>query len=95
MPFYRPLSGNAKPKSHIWDGSLCTLLWMQNRLEGQLAAFLRKRRGNLSYVRFARKLGLTKSTAHRLEVGGHSASLKMLQRILDRLHCRMRDIFPD
>jgi DNA-binding Xre family transcriptional regulator len=65
------------------------------RLANQLAAFLRKRRGNLTYMQFSRKMGLSHATLHRLEIGEQNVTLKTLEHITKRLHCSVADIFKD
>ena len=67
---------------------------MQNSLDRQLGLFLRKQRGDLTYARFARKLGIAASTLYRLERGEQSLTLGRLEQILKRLKCRLTDIFP-
>ena len=67
---------------------------MRQTLDNQLAIFLRKKRGEITYAAFARKLGITPSTLFRLENCQQSITLKTLQQILDRLKCSLTDIFP-
>lgn len=64
-------------------------------LEKQLAAFLRKKRGDLSYVQFSKKIGLRASTLHRLEMCEQSITLRGLRLIMKRLRCSLTDIFTD
>jgi transcriptional regulator with XRE-family HTH domain len=66
---------------------------MRQTLDKDLASFLRKRRGETPYAVFAKKLGITPSSLHRLENGGQSITLKTLQQICDRLRCSVWDIF--
>jgi transcriptional regulator with XRE-family HTH domain len=67
---------------------------MRQTLDKQLAIFLRKRRGEITYAAFARKLGITPSSLFRLENCQQSITLKTLQQIMDRLKCSWFDIFP-
>jgi transcriptional regulator with XRE-family HTH domain len=67
---------------------------MRQSLDNQLAVFLRKRRGEITYAAFARKLGITPSSLFRLENRQQSTTLKTLQQIMDRLKCSWADIFP-
>jgi DNA-binding Xre family transcriptional regulator len=67
---------------------------MRQTLDNQLAIFLRKRRGEITYAAFARKLGITPSSLFRLENCQQSITLKTLQQIMDRLKCCWSDIFP-
>jgi transcriptional regulator with XRE-family HTH domain len=67
---------------------------MRQTLDYQLAIFLRKRRGEITYAAFARKLGVTPSSLFRLENRQQSITLKTLEQIMDRLKCSWSDIFP-
>jgi transcriptional regulator with XRE-family HTH domain len=67
---------------------------MRQTLDKTLADYLRKRRGEITYSAFARKLGITPSTLFRLENCQQSITLKTLQLIMDRLKCGLDDIFP-
>jgi transcriptional regulator with XRE-family HTH domain len=62
-------------------------------LDKQLGDFLRKRRGDLTYAAFGRKVGLPPSTLHRLENGTQSITLKKLAVVLKRLKSSARDVF--
>jgi transcriptional regulator with XRE-family HTH domain len=64
-------------------------------LENQLGRFLRARRGEMTFARFSKKLGLPPSTLHRLEQGAQSITLRGLQQIMRRLKCGLQDIFPE
>ena len=66
---------------------------MAQRLAKQLGAFLRKKRGDLTYQQFSRKTGLSDSTLHRLELGQQNVTLNTLEQICDRLKCSISDIF--
>ena len=68
---------------------------MARRLPNQLAAFLKKRRGSLTYMQFSRKMGISPATLHRLEMGQQNATLKTLEQIVDRLNCKVADIFRE
>ena len=72
-----------------------TIRCVAQRLAKQLATFLRKKRGDLTYMQFARKMGLSHATLHRLELGEQNATLKTLEHITSRLHCTVADIFKD
>jgi hypothetical protein len=61
----------------------------------QLAAFLKKRRGTLSYAAFAKKVGFSHTTLQRLERAEHHLTLNKLETILHKLKVRLRDILPD
>lgn len=64
-------------------------------LDKQLAIFLRKERGELSYAAFSKKVGLSHTTLHRIEKGEHRLTVDKLQTVLERLKIKLADIFPD
>ena len=64
-------------------------------MDVQLAKFLRKARGEMSYAQFSRKTGLSHTTLHRLERGEHHLTLNKLETLMDKLKIRLSDIFPD
>jgi transcriptional regulator with XRE-family HTH domain len=64
-------------------------------LDRQLASFLRKTRGNLSYAGFSKKVGLSHTTLHRIERGEHHLTLNKLETILVKLGVRLKDVFPN
>jgi transcriptional regulator with XRE-family HTH domain len=68
---------------------------VRRNLDRQLAVFLRKRRGSLSYAEFAKKTGLSHTTLHRLERGEHHLTLSKLETVLNRLKVKLSDIFPE
>ncbi|MGZ4963409.1 MAG: helix-turn-helix transcriptional regulator [Limisphaerales bacterium] len=68
---------------------------MRRNLDRQLANFLKRKRGNLSYAAFARKTGLSYTTLHRIERGEHHLTLSKLEGVLNKLKLRLSDIFPD
>ena len=67
---------------------------MRRNLDKQLARYLRKARGGLSYAAFSKRVGLSHTTLHRLERGEHHLTLSKLEVILNKLKIRMRHIFP-
>jgi transcriptional regulator with XRE-family HTH domain len=67
---------------------------MRQSLDKELALFLRRKRGEMPYAVFAKKLGITPSSLFRLENCQQSATLKTLQQILDRLKLNFEDVFP-
>jgi DNA-binding Xre family transcriptional regulator len=68
---------------------------MAASLQKQLGRFLRKKRGEMSYPAFARKVGISSASLHRMEMGGQNVTLKTLEHILKRFKCRASDIFND
>jgi len=68
---------------------------MAESLQKQLGQFLRKRRGEMTLPAFARKLGISSSSLHRVEMGEQNVTLKTLEHLLNRLKCRVIDVFSD
>jgi len=68
---------------------------MRRNLDRQLAKFLKKKRGQLSYAEFSKRVGVSYTTLHRIERGEHHLTLNKLEIILSRLKVRLRDVFPD
>lgn len=64
-------------------------------LDKQLAIFLRKQRGELSYAQFGKKVGLSHTTLHRIERGEHRLTISKLQTVLDKLKIKLSDVFPE
>ena len=58
-------------------------------LQKQLGQYLRKRRGEMTLPAFARKLGISSSSLHRMEMGEKNVTLTTLE----RLKCGMTDVF--
>jgi transcriptional regulator with XRE-family HTH domain len=56
---------------------------------------LRKARGSLSYADFAKKVGVSHTTLHRIERGEHHITLNKLETILCRLKVKLKDVFPE
>ncbi len=79
----------------MWDGVWHTIPFVAQKLAHQLGSFLRKQRGDLTYAQFARKVGISDSTLHRLEMGQQNVTLKTIEQITARLKCKVSDIFQD
>jgi transcriptional regulator with XRE-family HTH domain len=58
----------------------------------KVAAFLRRKRGEMTYRAFAPKLGMTSSTLHRLENLDQSITLAKLHAIAQRLRTSVDEI---
>ena len=67
---------------------------MRRNLDRQLAEFLRKERGSLSYAEFAKKTGISHQTLFRIEHGEHHLTLDKLETVLVKLKIRLKNIFP-
>ncbi len=68
---------------------------MAASLQKQLGRYLRKKRGELTLPVYARKLGISSSSLHRMEMGEQNVTLKTLEQLLKRLNCRIADVFDD
>jgi transcriptional regulator with XRE-family HTH domain len=68
---------------------------VQRNLDRQLARYLRKARGSLSYSDFAKKVGVSYTTLHRIERGEQHITLDKLETILGKLKVKLRDVFPE
>ena len=64
------------------------------QLRQQLAREIRRRRGDTPHRDFARQLGISKSSLHRIEIGEQNIGLDMLEQLCLRLHCTMSELFP-
>ena len=67
----------------------------RSSFDKQLAKFLRKSRGDLSYAKFAKLVGLSPMTVFRLEKGEHHLTLNKLETVCSKLKVKLSDIFPD
>ena len=63
-------------------------------LAARLARRLRDLRGETPQYLFAQRLGVSKSSLNRLEIGDQNVSLKTLERLCSRLKCDVADLFP-
>ena len=68
---------------------------MRQKLRKQLAAFLKKTRGEMTFAAFEKKMGISASTLHRIEMCDQNVTLDMLEDIMVRLKVSMSEIFPD
>jgi transcriptional regulator with XRE-family HTH domain len=64
-------------------------------LDQKLAAFLKKRRGEMSFAQFSKLTGMPPSSLFRLEQCEQSLALKRLDRLLKRLKVSIVDVFGD
>jgi len=67
---------------------------VRRNLDRQLANFLRRERGSLSYAAFSKKVGLSHTTLYRIERREHHLTLNKLEMVLQKLKIRLSDIFP-
>ena len=78
---------------HIRDKRLPRIPYM-GQLRKRLAHHLRRLRGTTPQRDFARRLGISKSSLHRLEMRQQNVGLDMLERFCRRLKCDLPDLFP-
>jgi transcriptional regulator with XRE-family HTH domain len=64
-------------------------------LDKKFASFLKKKRGDLSYRDFAKRIGIDAATLHRLENNQRSITLTALHPIMTRLKCSFSEIFGE
>jgi transcriptional regulator with XRE-family HTH domain len=68
---------------------------VRQKLRTQLASFLRRSRGEMTFSQFEKKMGISASTLHRIELAQQNVTLDTLEQILNRLKASMSDVFPD
>ncbi len=56
---------------------------------------LQQLRGEQSQLQFSRKLGISKSSLNRMELGEQNVSLKTLETLCNRLGCKVGDLFAE
>jgi len=60
----------------------------------QLANFLRLKQGTLSPTQYARRLKISPQTLRGIYSGKTKLRLRTLEKIMTRLNCGLKDIFP-
>lgn len=68
---------------------------MRKSLDAQIAKFLKKARGEMSYREFSKACGLSPMTLYRIEKGEHHLTVNKLEKVLNKLKIKMSHIFPD
>jgi transcriptional regulator with XRE-family HTH domain len=68
---------------------------VRQKLRKQLAAFLKKERGEMTFTQFEKKMGISASTLHRIEMQDQNVTLDTLEDIMERLKVSMSEIFPE
>lgn len=66
---------------------------IMGKLSKKLSKNLKKMRGELTQVQFARKLGISKSSLNRLEIGEQNVSLKTIEKLCNRLKIFIGELF--
>ncbi|MBX3177701.1 MAG: helix-turn-helix transcriptional regulator [Candidatus Hydrogenedentes bacterium] len=64
-----------------------------SNLNALLGRRLRELRGDTPQVQFASKLGISKSSLNRIEMGDQNVSLKTIEVICAKLGCSIADLF--
>ena len=62
-------------------------------LAKQLGKKLRALRGETSRLQFSRKIGISRSSYQRMEMGEQNVTLEMLEYLTKRLKCGVGDLF--
>lgn len=65
------------------------------QLRKRLAKQMKKMRGDETKREFAKKLGISKSTLHRIEMNEQNVGLDTLEILCKKLQCDISDLFPD
>ncbi|HMO18675.1 MAG TPA: helix-turn-helix transcriptional regulator [Oligoflexia bacterium] len=65
------------------------------QLRKNLAKKLKSLRGDMTQREFARKIGLSKSTLHRIEMGEQNVGIDAIEQICKKLRCSLTDILTD
>ncbi|MFC1601298.1 helix-turn-helix domain-containing protein [Candidatus Sumerlaeota bacterium] len=65
------------------------------KLAIRLGKRLRELRGETSQLQFSKKLGISKSSYNRMEIGEQNVTLEMLETICKRLKCDVCDLFKE
>ena len=68
---------------------------MRKGFDHQLAQYLRKARGEMSYAQFAKKTGVAAMTLFRIEKQEMHLSLDKLETVVNKLKIKLSDIFPE
>ena len=63
------------------------------KLATRLGENLRARRGDMTQLAFAKKLGISKSSLNRIEIGEQNVTLETLEVLCRRLKCEIDDLF--
>ena len=64
------------------------------KLARRLAKKVRGLRGDVPQMRFCRKLGISNTSLHRIEMADQNVSLKTLEVLCKKLKCDVGDLFP-
>jgi len=68
-------------------------LFVSFKFRKRLGQFLRKKRGEMTFVEFGRKIGISASSLQRIETGQQNVTIDTLEQIVTRLKCETGEIF--
>ena len=66
---------------------------MSFKFRKRLGKFLRKKRGEMTFVEFGRKIGISASSLQRIETGQQNVTIDTLELLVTRLKCGTDEIF--
>ncbi len=93
MAIAATISGPTRPRRYVGTLTAHIADMWQRLCKNSLVNFLRKRRGEMTLPAYARKLGISSSSLHRMEMGEQNVTLTTLKRLLKRLKCSASDVF--
>jgi DNA-binding Xre family transcriptional regulator len=64
-------------------------------LAERLARKLRELRGDATIEAFAARLGISKSSLHRMELAEQNVSLRTIEKLCSRLKCTVAELFGE
>lgn len=67
---------------------------VRQKLRKQLGSFLKNARGDSTFAQFEKRMGISASTLHRIELEQQNVTIDTLEQIMDRLKVSASDIFP-
>jgi len=68
---------------------------VRQKLRTQLGSFLKKVRGESTFAQFSKKIGISSSTLHRIELGQQNVTIDTLEHITVRLKVTLSEIFSE
>ena len=71
------------------------MLSVRQKIRKQLAVSLRRAGGELTFVQCEKRLGISGSTLHRIEMRDQNVTLDSLEPIIDRLKVTTTEMFRD
>ncbi len=68
---------------------------MKLAFEKQLADFIHRRRGQMTFEELSRVTSIPTTTLYRLQEGQHAVTTRVLADVCSGFRCTLHDIFPD